>query len=196
MPHTILLIRHGTPLFPDEEKRYIGHTDLPLAPESVAQAQALGPRLLGTRALFCSPLSRCTAFAAALGLPGVQPQVLPALAEVDLGQWEGLAMAEVARRWPQEYAARGANLAGFAPPGGENFAAVQRRATAALNTMAAHSAPRVAAVTHAGVIRTLLCQLWGLPLQQLFSIDVPYGGCIALHRQGGTFVPEGQAPCG
>ncbi|MBG0776611.1 MAG: histidine phosphatase family protein [Desulfovibrionaceae bacterium] len=164
----ILLLRHAQAL--GGEGRYIGSTDLPLSDAGRAQARELGAALAGcgVRALFASPLTRArdTARAAAEAC-GLETTLLPDLAEIHLGAWEGRTFAEVRASDPEGFAARGADMARFRPPGGESFADVAARAEAALRVLATANAP-CAAVAHAGILRALFCRVTGLPLEHLF----------------------------
>src|SRR5262245_33779666 len=78
--------------------------DAPLAPQGLAQAEAAARALahLPIDAVFASPLIRARTTAEALGQPVT---LVPEVAEVDVGEWAGLAWEDVARRWPAEHAA-------------------------------------------------------------------------------------------
>lgn len=91
----IVLVRHGasaaavpgTP-FPIVD----GRGDPPLAPAGEAQARAVAERLAGEglAALFVTTLRRTAQTAAPLAEAiGMMPAVVPELAEVHLGEWEG-----------------------------------------------------------------------------------------------------------
>lgn len=112
----------------------------------------------------------------------------PALREISLGQWQGLYPAEVRQQYPGQWEARGADLAGFRPPGGENFEDVADRAVPALTAIARRLAAlgplgensagedRTAlVVAHAGVNLAILCRLMDLPLQSALAMPQDYG---------------------
>jgi alpha-ribazole phosphatase len=83
-----------------------------------------------------------------------------ALREIDFGEWEGLTWEEIekgypayARRWIAEYP----NLPA---PAGENFSDFERRVLDEIELLAIKTKGRgIAVVTHAGVLRTVLCRL-------------------------------------
>ncbi|GFK92190.1 Phosphoserine phosphatase 1 [Fundidesulfovibrio magnetotacticus] len=113
--------------------------------------------------------------------------ILPELAEIDLGAWEGLSVEEVRRQFPGQYEARGRDLAGFRPPGGESFQDVARRAARALDAMARAAGPgpwRILAVAHAGFNRALLCSLLGIPLERLFCLGQDHACLSVLSLDG------------
>jgi probable phosphoglycerate mutase len=112
---------------------------------------------------------------------GVVPETVPDLREIDLGAWEGLTVDEVRERFPGRYEARGRNLAGFRPPGGESFADVQRRAWPAFEAATAEMDEPLAIVAHGGVNRVLLCRILGMPLENLFRLEQHYACINILH---------------
>jgi probable phosphoglycerate mutase len=91
----VVLVRHGASAaaVPDEPFDLLdGHADPPLAPEGHEQARRLAARLAGESldALFVTPLRRTQETAAPLAeRTGLEPQVVPDLREVMLGDWEG-----------------------------------------------------------------------------------------------------------
>jgi broad specificity phosphatase PhoE len=95
---------------------------------------------------------------------GVDCQVRSALREINFGRWEGITWKEIerrddayARRWIAEYPRLPA-------PDGESFHDFEQRVLdevkfLSLEPVAADC--RIAVVTHAGVLRTVLCALHG-----------------------------------
>src|SRR3984885_5415392 len=86
----------------------------------------------------------------------------PTLREIDFGQWEGLTWKQIeqrdkiyARRWVAEYPRLSA-------PNGESFRDFEQRVlneVKFLSMRAAIEGRRIAVVTHAGVLRLVLCVL-------------------------------------
>ncbi|SDF62050.1 histidine phosphatase family protein [Desulfovibrio legallii] len=181
----VWLARHGA-LPPNPERRMVGARDIPLSPLGRAQAAALGRELppalaRSLRAVICSDLRRCRESAALLmaaavwpaGPPPLHPE--PDLREICLGAWEGLTQAEIAARFPGAWEARGARMAGYAPPDGESFAQVQARALRALRRWRKRCPEGpLLLVSHAGVIRCLLAHYLALPLGELMRIPQHY----------------------
>jgi len=171
---TALLIRHGL-VFDDAEDRILGAADAPMSPAGEAQIRELSARLrprVAPDAIYCSDLSRArrTAELIASG-PAVPIRVRPALREIDMGEWQGLSRREVAARLPDEYAARGRDIANFRPPGGESFADLAARVLPCWRDIVADGETQVVAIAgHAGVNRVILCHLLGAPLANLFRI--------------------------
>ena len=97
--------------------------------------------------VWSSPLLRCRHLAEQLH---PLPMLDDRLAEMNFGEWEGRPWDKIPRH---ELDAWAADLAGYAPPGGESPRALQRRALAFVASL---TVPEAVIVTHAGVIRTLL----------------------------------------
>ncbi|MFA4943251.1 MAG: histidine phosphatase family protein [Lentisphaeria bacterium] len=166
MAENLILVRHGRG-GPQRPGAFVGRTDVGLDDAGRRQAAALRPLLAESTpaAVFCSPLRRARE-TAALALPGVPATVLPELAEIHFGEWEGRTFAEIAAASPEEVAAWIADEAGYRFPGGEAIAEFRARvgwAAATLAAAAAAGAGTVVAFTHGGVIRTMICTLLGLP---------------------------------
>lgn len=183
--NAIYLIRHGE-ITQSSPRRFVGQTDLPLTDRGREQIAAVASFLAGrgVARLLCSPLSRCVESAAILGrVLGIVPETVPDLREIGLGSWEMLTVDEVRERFPGRYEARGRNLAGFRPPGGESFADVQRRAWPAFEDAADELEEPLAIVAHGGVNRTILCRILDMPLENLFRLGQDYA-CINILKAG------------
>jgi ribonuclease H / adenosylcobalamin/alpha-ribazole phosphatase len=173
-PTTTVLLRHGqTPLSVD--KRFSGRGDAELTDIGVAQAAATAMRFAKRNditAIVCSPLvrARSTADAVAQKL-GLDVAIDDDLAETDFGEWEGLTFAEVRKRWPDELTRWLADPT-VAPPGGESFAATERRVRAARERICAeHPGQTVLVVSHVTPIKTLV----------QIALDAPPSALYRLH---------------
>jgi ribonuclease H / adenosylcobalamin/alpha-ribazole phosphatase len=170
-----LLLRHGqTPL--SVERRFAGRGDIPLTDTGLAQVAAAAERLAargGIDAIVTSPLLRARQTAeAAARATGAPLQVEEDLAETDFGKWEGLTFAEASQRWPDEVSAW-LGSADVAPPGGESFAAVGLRVSAALDRLLAGPLPRtLLLVSHVTPIKTLACRALLAPPATLFRLHL------------------------
>jgi probable phosphoglycerate mutase len=173
-PTVTLLLRHGqTPM--SVQKRYAGRTDAPLTDTGVQQAAAAAKRLAqaGIGAIVSSPLQRTVRTAeevsAVTGVPVVTDD---GFRETDFGAWEGLTFAEVRERWPSEMTAWLADPS-VAPPGGESFAQVSERVTAAMHGVLAERADRtVLIVSHVTPIKTLVAAALLAPPAALFRMHL------------------------
>ncbi|MFS8522291.1 MAG: bifunctional RNase H/acid phosphatase [Micromonosporaceae bacterium] len=161
VPTRLVLVRHGATGH-TAERRWSGRGDVPLSDEGRAQAEALARRVAQAAprvaAVVTSPLTRCVDTAVAIAArTGDPPVVTDAdLVECDFGQWEGLTVEEIARRWPSELAAWHRSTA-VAPPGGESLRRVTarvRRAVTRLRT--AYPGDTVVVVSHVTPLKLML----------------------------------------
>lgn len=169
------LIRHPKPSI--ETGVCYGQLEIPAKIEK-SEVERLQAALPPGLPVWSSPLGRCLRLAEQLH---PQPRIDARLAEMNFGEWEG-------RRWDDipraELDAWAADIAGYAPPGGESPAAVQQRA---LDFVAGLAVPEAVIVTHAGVIRMLLAHWQGLPASELANLNVPFAGLIQVRLDGGQF---------
>jgi probable phosphoglycerate mutase len=176
---TVYLVRHGAIERPDDQRRYIGQIDLPLAAEGRQQARQLRRSLAGAPlgGVFASDLARARETAEIVAAAaGVPVELRADLREIAMGAWEGRAFREIAARFPDLYRARGEDLAGFrAPGGGESFAEVSARVVRALDEILARTRGALLVVGHAGGNRLLLCHMLGMPVENLFRIGQDHG---------------------
>lgn len=157
---TLVLIRHAhTGL----AGRFCGQIDPPLSEEGLAQLVELSERVRSYpfTHVISSDLQRTRQTAESIARPrNLQVQLLPSLREFAFGEWEGLTWEEVMAR-DSDYAQRWVDQHPALPaPGGEVFADFRERTRRAMNGIADQMHDGcVAVVTHAGVIRTFLCEL-------------------------------------
>ncbi|NTW28189.1 MAG: histidine phosphatase family protein [Coriobacteriia bacterium] len=187
---TIYLMRHGDSR-PDSVRRFIGQTDHALNDRGRAQAEAWGVKLSGTALhdILCSDLKRSIETAQIIGeQTGTPLTVLPELREIGLGSWDGMPIDEVRRRFPQEYALRGADIEHYRPPSGESFADLSGRMLPAFESAVRRSQGDLLIVGHAGVNRVILCRVLGMPPADLFRLEQEYGCLNVLKFAEGGWV--------
>ncbi len=100
---TILLVRHGQ-TNANAAGFYMGWSDEDLNESGYTQARRLSARLasLPIASIYTSPLRRAYTTAAILAEPHkLELTVLDDLIEIRLGDWQGLHMDEIKRRWPE-----------------------------------------------------------------------------------------------
>lgn len=139
-----------------------------------AQARRLAERLARERisAVYASPMERARETAAPVAERlGLAVEIAPELNEIDFGHWTGARFAELEhdeswQRWNRERAVA-------RPAGGEAMSAVQDRAAAGLaRFQASHPESGVVAVSHADVIRALVCRVLGLSLDRYDAFEI------------------------
>lgn len=187
---SVYLLRHGDSR-PDAVRRFIGRTDHPLNETGRAQAEWWRRTLshISFSHICCSDRQRAVETARIIGRQQSAPlTILPNLREIDLGKWDGMPISEVRRRSPDEYERRGADLIGYRPPGGESFADLAARVWPAFEGAVRQSGENLLIVGHAGVNRTILCHLLGMPPANLFRLEQDYGCLNILHFAAGAWV--------
>lgn len=166
------LIRHG---MTEANRRgaYAGRrSDVELTPEGIQELIALKEKYQypPVDTVFCSPLTRCIQTAGVL-YPQAELQVVPSLAEMDFGEFDGCTIEELQGR--EDFRKWVANSLTEAPPGGESMEEFASRVVTGLSAVLAHVMQNelqdAAIVTHGGVIRAILTSvaLPRLPPDQL-----------------------------
>lgn len=132
------------------------------------------PRLT---AIYCSDLQRAVKSAAIIAEPhGLDPIQAPALRERNFGIWEGLTFTEIKERYPLEFEAWAGNPLKYTPIGGEGTLDMSLRVTRAMEDIVeSHPGGEIAIIAHGGVNRILLCQIMGIPFENIFRIEQDYG---------------------
>lgn len=170
---TFLLIRHAACELMDEI--LVGRTqDVSLSDAGRTQAQMLGARLSADQlsAVHVSPRLRAqqTATAIAAGT-NTLVETDPAFDEVDFGEWSGRSFQSLQsdERWQQWNAERTLMRA----PQGESIHDVEQRVVTRLRRLRdTYEGRRVAIVTHAEVVRTIVYHYLGVPLNNWWLVEV------------------------
>jgi probable phosphoglycerate mutase len=184
----IHLIRHGE-TESDGIRRFIGQTEVSLTPRGVRQAHRWR-NLFVTKnfeKIYASDLSRCADTARIIaGDTGAGIQYRSELREIHLGKLEGLSMDHVRSQLRDEWEARGKDISGYVPEGGESFSDLARRVVPLFQEVSSRHAGDVLIVAHAGVNRVVLCHALGMPLDNLFRIEQSFGCLNLLEQKGGS----------
>ncbi|AXG77578.1 bifunctional RNase H/acid phosphatase [Streptomyces paludis] len=177
-PTTFVLLRHGeTALTPSKRFSGSGGTDPELSEIGRRQADAVAASLAarGTiQDIVSSPLRRCreTAGAVAARL-GLEVTVEEGLRETHFGAWEGMSFAEVRERYPDDLTAWLASTDVAPTGGGESFATVGRRVSAARDRLLERYRGRtVLLVTHVTPVKELVRLALGAPQESLFRMEL------------------------
>lgn len=194
----IFLLRHGKPDFPDERSYIYGHTDYPLAETGVQQAREAGMALSGIRMdrIVSSDLARAAQTAdivAALQAEKIcETKRDPALREIDMGQWDGLAKEVIREKFSDLFAARAEDFANTAPPGGESFSDLQKRGSEAFYEILKNSpdARNILLVAHGGIFWTIISKLFNLALGDIFRFGLDYCAIHLIEHRKNQQRPE------
>jgi len=174
---TLLLIRHA---HTDMAGRFCGHSDPELSctgrqqlPELITQL-----RQWPLSRVYASDLKRAVQTAQAVvsiqnvAQNNLPVQIRPALREIYFGEWEGRSWDEIEAADPATASAWLKGYPHIAPPRGERFQDFEQRVQNELVALAAEVEDEVvAAVTHAGFIRTALSLISKAPIASIAKID-------------------------
>ena len=159
-----------------------GHSDAVLTDLGRAQvaSAAAAIALDRPRRLLVSPLPRTLETASIVAeVVGIDPEPDERLIELDYGEWEGRAIADIGaeewRRWRAD--------PGFAPPGGESLAAVRVRIAAFCEELAAADRS-VVAVSHVSPIKAAVAWALGCDDSITWRMHLSVASLTRVDRRG------------
>lgn len=172
----IYLLRHGETAW-NAQGRYLGRTDLPLAPSGRA---ALGRADFAPERVYVSPLRR-TAETAEILFPGAEQVVVPDFREMDFGVFEGRSWRDMEDFAPYREWVDG-NCRGPIPNGEsmERFCARTCAAFGALMDQATEAGEALLAIVAHGGTQMAVLERFALPRRDYFSWRGPLGGGFVL----------------
>ena len=171
-----IIVRHGFSVY-NKEKRFSGQRDVPLDEIGVLQAARNAEYILANYQIDCIYSSDlCRAYntvkpvADALGLPITTDK---GLRELYIGSWEGLLIAEVKKKHPEEMAFyRSPRPDAFCGGNGETKQELRDRITGCMAKIAAENDGKTILIgSHGGAIRALCCAWMGYAIEE--SANVP-----------------------
>lgn len=182
----LVCIRHGRTQW-NKDKRYLGHTDIGILPESLTELLPVKEELEGREfdQVFCSDLKRCKETLEYI-YPSSPDRVVfdRLLREMDFGDWEGqtydqLKDISMYRDWLD-------NPQSVAPPRGESWGDFQQRLNYFMDSLVRiteednhdNVVSSVLLVTHGGVIRQLASTL--IPGSKFWDFAVDPGSILTL----------------
>jgi alpha-ribazole phosphatase/probable phosphoglycerate mutase len=177
----LLLVRHAET---DMAGRFCGHFDPELNERGRHQLAGLVTALSeqAIRRVYTSDLRRARQTAEAIAKHfGAELLVRRGLREIHFGLWEGLSWNEIemrdpilAKNWAKEYP-------NSAAPEGESFERFLARVRGEIAFLLGESMKSpIAVVTHAGFIRAVLTNLYGLAEQEAWNRTKNYGSAVTL----------------
>ena len=181
MPTWLYLIRHGLTAW-HKEGRLLGQRDIPLDPDGVAQARAIGAALADAPIgeVVASPLLRAVQTAEVVGKDrGIEVARDARLTDLGLGPWEGRPAAEVTvtSDWRRMIAVPEQRA-----PGGESLRELATRARGAIDQILDDNpaGAAIAVVTHGAVIRALVLHYLDAPLEAYAQLEVAPASITAI----------------
>jgi alpha-ribazole phosphatase len=170
----IYLIRHTETSC--EKGICYGQSDVELQANYEQQFKSIKEQLPTDAVFYSSPLQRCTILAEFVSENKYTTD--SRLMEMHFGDWE-------LKPWdaipPDEINPWMADFVNIAVPNGESFLQLHQRVTHFMVTELQHlNSKPIVIITHAGVIRSMLCKITNLPLQDAFTNKVDFGQVIKL----------------
>ncbi|PSL00743.1 putative phosphoglycerate mutase [Murinocardiopsis flavida] len=169
----VILLRHGQTDW-NADKRFQGHSDIPLNEAGLRQARHAAGLLVSLRpdAIVASDLKRAAATAYELAeRTGLPVEFDKGLRERSGGSWEGLTRSEIRERWPEEFITMDI-------PDGEDMALVGNRVNDAiergLGRVPEHGV--LVAVSHGAALRAGINRMLGFPPEKREALG-PLGNC-------------------
>jgi len=183
------LIRHGEPA-EEARGRCYGSLDIALSETGRAQMAQVVEYLKGEpiAAIYSSPLSRALESARILGAAASSPvEVRADLREIDFGEFEGLAYAEIAARYPDLYRRWMEAPTEIRFPDGQSFSEMRERVLRAFEKIRRdREGQTVAIVSHGGVNRILIAWALETPDHCLFRLAQDYAAINMLELVDGV----------
>lgn len=195
----IYLVRHGETAY-NRDGVTLGRADVPLTELGRLQAVAVGEKLAGERIarILTSPLERSAAVALEIARHhGLEPERREELTELDVGETEGLAFAEMRRRFP-DFLVQWTGPEGWRAvmPGGESLEDVAERLQGLRPLIEAAHDDGLVVVSHNFTLRLLICQLLGLEIARFRSFEIGLATVTTLVMRNGRFgVRSMNDPC-
>ncbi|MBW1690105.1 MAG: hypothetical protein DRG87_01890 [Deltaproteobacteria bacterium] len=172
----ILLVRHGETDW-NKVRRFQGRSDVPLnrTGRNQAHALALALRHEPIAAIYSSPLLRALETAQIIKAFHASAPLFQAegLAEMDLGDFEGMPAQQWAEEYPDFRKAWLETPLSVTMPGGESLQEVQARAMDTLERITTRSSPESTLLlcSHSFVNRTILCHALNLSLDRFREVQ-------------------------
>lgn len=174
-------LRHGQP---EGGRRYRGYgVDDPLTEKGWQQMwNAVGDKPQWDQ-IISSPMTRCRAFAGALGKEHHIPVAIEdSFKEVGFGTWEGMSRDELVTQHRAEFDAFYQDPVHHRPAGAEPLEAFGQRVARAMDrTLANHPGKHILVIAHAGVIRATLGHVMQCPPAAWYRAQVS-NGCMTRYR--------------
>lgn len=191
----ILLVRHGETDW-NKVRRFQGRSDVPLNRTGRDQAHALALALKQEpiTAIYSSPLLRALETAQIIKAFHTSAPLLQAegLAEMDLGDFEGMLAQQWAEEYPDFRKAWLETPLSVTMPGGESLQEVQTRAMDTLERITKRFPPEstLLVCSHSFVNRTILCHALNLSLDRFREVRQETSALNILYKRGEQWYAE------
>ena len=175
METTLIFVRHGES-DANGKGMFAGHLDIALSERGLQQAELTAGWIKDkycVDAIYSSDLQRAFCTALPIGrCCGLEVVKTPHLREIFAGQWQGMSFDDLQTQYSESYGVWLKDIGRAHPVGGESVMALSERIWECVQTIAhAEQGKTVVIVTHATPIRSLLCRLKRLELEQMKDVS-------------------------
>ncbi|MEO8516960.1 MAG: alpha-ribazole phosphatase [Flavobacterium sp.] len=171
----IYLVRHTETVC--EKGICYGQSDVNIQADYQKQFESIKSQVPSNTVFYSSPLKRCAILADYLSDANYKTD--SRLMEMHFGDWElknwdAIALEEM-NPWMQDFV-------NVKVPNGESFRVLYERVADFMeNEIGTNISKPIVIVTHAGVIRSILCKISNLPLKDAFQNKVDFGEIVRIH---------------
>nr|WP_294936697.1 alpha-ribazole phosphatase [uncultured Flavobacterium sp.] len=169
----VYLVRHTETVC--EKGICYGHSDIGLLEPYVNQFETIKTQIPEDAVFFSSPSQRCKILADYLS--DSRYEIDDRLMEMNFGNWELKSWDDI---HPDELNPWMSDFVNVKVPNGESFTELYTRVVDFADSKLNFGKPLVL-VTHAGVIRSLLCKITNLPLKDAFQNKIEFGQVIKIN---------------
>lgn len=181
----IYLVRHGELYWEDNIKKCIGITDINLNEKGIKQAESVGRFLKDKNIskIYTSNLKRCKKSAEIVStILNVPYYIENELVEINMGIWENKSFEYIKEKYTKEYEDRGKNISTFRIKHGETFQECYERSKRILKKISeANYNDNIVIICHSGVIKSMMCFIANMPIDEIISIGLDYGHIIHIN---------------
>ena len=171
----LLLVRHGITEY-NNDRRFMGHSDIGLSPVGRQQVERLSNYLKDEKidAVYASDLTRTMISAQIIiGKRNLSIIPCPELREVNYGTCEGLTFGEISRDYPDVAEKCIHFTLELEFPRGERFREFIDRSSKFLERLKKHkSTDTILVVSHNGPLKVLICRLLEIDMEHWWQIAV------------------------
>jgi phosphoserine phosphatase len=183
----IILVRHGETAW-NKDRIFRGRIDIPLNETGREEARLAGEWLKNEAidAAYSSPLSRAAETAEEIARHhGLTVQELEGLTDLDYGDWQGLPLEEVKKKYPDLYRQWESMPEAVRFPNGETLEEVRVRALAAVDeVLQRHPHGNILLVAHRVVNKVLIAAFVGLNNSDFWRIGQDTAAINRFERVG------------
>jgi broad specificity phosphatase PhoE len=185
---TLFFVRHGqTDL--NRDRRFRGFSDAPLNGQGRLEARGAAALLSleNIEELRTSPVRRAMETANIIGdRLALQPIVDERFTDVDYGEWQGMTVEEVAKKFGSDMLQEWRHHPdSFTFPGGDSMAGVRLRLGAGMVELAKESpGKRVAVISHLAVLKLCFIAALDLPFDYFWRLELDNGAVSSFEFTG------------